>query len=423
MKKMFVLSVAAFVTLQASQLQELFKALKTKPVTEVDRIAIDIVRLQKQKVQDSLYPEFNLFASYEYYNRDTNLRPVPPPEANRRIAKKEPLPFAKNIQRIGGMFSMPLFVKKLFTLQKKLDFLIEAAKLKKDLDIYKNEAILLASYANLNYLKDLKRALKARKASLLKTYEDVKIKVESGRAAPIALDKIESVLDSLDIALENVKANEAKAKEAIESLTGVAVSQIEPIVQKNAIEKNDLFVLKLFDQKIKAQRKDVEASKDEFVPKLILQGSYTKDYAQDDVMFDKSIDTDYGSLALKLIIPLSKANLTQIEIAKTALLKEQKQKAQTKLELQAQAKSLQKQLAFNERAQKLAQKKVRHQEELLRYAKTAYDVGRLTQEEYLRYEEALLDAEANLASLKAKKWQIVGKLAVIYGNDLERIVK
>ncbi|BAF69191.1 TolC family protein [Nitratiruptor sp. SB155-2] len=423
MNKMVLISVVTVLSLQATELSELFRALKTKPITQVDRIAIDIAKLQKKRVEDSFYPDFNLFASYEYYNRDTNLRPVPPPEANRLIAKKEPLPFAKNIQRIGASFSVPLFVKKLFTLRKKLDFLIEAAKLKKDLNIYKNEAILLGSYANLNYLKELEIALNARKRSLLKTFEDTKIKVESGRAAPIALDKIETFLDGLDIALENVKTNEAKAKEVIESLTGMHIDSIQPIVQKQEIERKDLFALKLFDQKIEAQAKDVEAAKDEFVPKLILQGNYSKDYAQNDVMFNKSIDTDYGSLALKLVVPLSKANLTQIEIAKTNLLKEQKQKAQTKLELQAQAKSLQKQLTINMRAQRIAEEKVQHQRELLKYAKTAYDVGRLTQEEYLRYEEALLNAETNLASLKAKKWQIIAKLAVLYGNDLERIVE
>ena len=71
----------------------------------------------------------------------------------------------------------------------------------------------------------------------------------------------------------------------------------------------------------------------------------------------------------------------------------------------------------------LAKKSVRDQERLLKIAKVSLENEESTLEEYLRYEDALANAKANLYSFRAKKWQDIAQLAVIYGNDLRRIVK
>ena len=423
MKKALLFSVAACVVMEASTLHTLFDALKKQPVTRVDEVAIELAKLQKQKIEDKLYPSLNLFASYEYYDHDTNLRPVPPPEANRRIAHSQALPFAKNIQRLGAMLSMPLFVKELFTLQDKVSHLIEAAKFKKELDIYKNEAVIVGAYANVRFIQELQKALFARKKSLLKTYEDLQIKVQSGRAAPITLDKIESALEKIDIAIAQTKAKEAALLSQIEALTGVQLQHADPITQRGEIEKSALFALKPLKERLQASQKDIQAKKEQFLPKLLLEAKFSQNYAQHDVMFDKSIDTEYGQAAVKLVIPLSKEQFTDIEIAKTNLLQESENYAKVKMELQAQASSLEQELKAYKHMQKSAQKRVEKEKELLRYAKEAFNVGRLTEEEYLRYEDALLEAIADLEETKAKIWQTVAKLAVLYGNDLERIVE
>jgi outer membrane protein TolC len=72
---------------------------------------------------------------------------------------------------------------------------------------------------------------------------------------------------------------------------------------------------------------------------------------------------------------------------------------------------------------KLAQKSVNEQRKLLKIAKVAFKDERMTEEEYLRYENALANAKANYYSFEAKMWQDRAQLAVIYGNDLRRIVK
>jgi len=47
----------------------------------------------------------------------------------------------------------------------------------------------------------------------------------------------------------------------------------------------------------------------------------------------------------------------------------------------------------------------------------------MSEEEYLRYEEALLQAQSKLFEVEAKKWQALAQLAVIYGDDLEEVVE
>ena len=122
-------------------------------------------------------------------------------------------------------------------------------------------------------------------------------------------------------------------------------------------------------------------------------------------------------------MPLVKSSFTDIEIAKAKLQQSNSQLAQKRFELLAKAKALQKELTLNSQAQKLARKQVKSQKNLLHYAKTAFSVGRMDEEEYLRYEAALLEAQMKLAQTKLQKWQILSQLAVIYGNDLERIVQ
>jgi len=44
-------------------------------------------------------------------------------------------------------------------------------------------------------------------------------------------------------------------------------------------------------------------------------------------------------------------------------------------------------------------------------------------EDYLKYEDDLLLEKSNLYNTQAQKWSTLMKLAVIYGNNIEEIVK
>ncbi len=423
MKRSLFLSLALATLLQASEIGELLHKLKSAPVTKAQNADAHIAKLYAQMATDKLYPDITIFGSMEHYTNDTNLRPVPPPEANRLMAAHRPLPFAQNIQRIGAKFSMPIFVKSIFTLRKKAAYVAQAARLKAKLDLLHNEALLVGAYARLNYLNELTKALQARKRALSKTKEAIEIKVQSGRAAPIALDKITNVLGSIDIALLNAQSDIEKTASLIEALVGTRPKAIAAIEQKSDLATDTIFALKPLQSEEKAARKELQANKEQFLPKLVAEGSYTHSYANKDAIFGKAVDRGYGYAALKLVIPLSKSDFTDIQIAKARLLRSDAELAKKRMELVAQAKALQEQLRLNEKAQKLAAQQVVSQKNLLRYAKTALAVGRMDEEEYLRYEVALLEAQTKLAQTRLQKWQILAQLAVIYGNDLERIVQ
>ncbi len=420
-KHLFV--ALASLWLHASTLSELFEALRHQPITQIDTKKEQIAKLSWQKATDQLYPTLTLFGSYEHYTSDTNLRPVPPPEANSRIARHEPLPFAQNIQRLGISATMPIFVKSIYTLRSKLAHLHQAAKLKKRLNLYQNEAIILGAYANLLALHQTRSALLARRHSLQKMRQDIEVAVRSGHKAPIALDKIDSTLANLAIAMQELNIKEAQAKDRIASLVGTPPKKLDPIEQIGTLKEGEFFALKALRQKLAAASKDIALAKDALFPKLLLEGRWSENYAQKDVLFGESLHTGYGEIALKLALPLSKANITDIELAKAKHMQEQSRYAQTRQELRAKAKSLQAQREALQRAIEAAKRKIVSQKALVRYAKTAYRIGRLSEEEYLRYEEGLFFAQADLAKLQAAKWQLLAQLAVIYGNDLERIVR
>jgi len=104
-------------------------------------------------------------------------------------------------------------------------------------------------------------------------------------------------------------------------------------------------------------------------------------------------------------------------------MKSQTELEQTKHTLEVQAKSLNNEIALIKRSITLSQKSIQDQEKLLKIAKVSLDNESITQEEYLRYEDALADAKANLYKFRAKEWLDIAQLAVIYGNDLREIVK
>jgi len=146
--------------------------------------------------------------------------------------------------------------------------------------------------------------------------------------------------------------------------------------------------------------------------------------------FGRSYNTDdrvirnYGWIGLNLNIPIfDKVIYSDIEKAKSDYLRTQFELEDLEQQLRSESNSLNASLKIVEKSIKLAKKTVLYQKELLVYAKKAFELKRMTEEEFLRYVDALVRAKANLYGLKAKRWEIISKLAVIYGNDLEELVK
>ncbi len=408
----------------AETIKDLFDALKQQPQYKIDMSVQEITELSKQSVTDKFYPKVGLFGTFEHYNSATNLRPVPPTEVASLTKHRDPLPFAKTIERMGVQFSMPVFVKELFSASKKLKALSKSTKVKKQLTYIQNEALVLTLDANLLYLSHLENAMKARKNSLLKTLEDVKLKVKVGRAPESSLDKIEDAINSLEIALNDIEIKKNLIFSNIESLTGIELSAPIEINMKSNIQEGEIFPLKPLELSVEAKEAEVQENYDKLFPKVYLTATYSKNYAQDDVMFSEDVDRDYGRYMISVNIPLfEKTTYTNIKKSKIILNKERYKLRKTKIELTAEAKAMKKQLVLLDKSIVSSKKSIDSKKNLLEIAKVSFNEGRMIEEEYLRYEDNLLNAQAKLYEIVSKKWQTIAKLAVIYGNDLIGVVK
>jgi len=427
MKKMMLVSLAAALGLHAATMGELFDALKNQPQTELDAMQARFARLGVQKAKESFYPTVSLFATYEHYSSPTNLRPMSPVESAVMTQEHKPLPFANTIERLGAKATLPIFVKELFSLADKAEAMARSAKAKKRLNFLQNEALLLGADASWRHLVALEAALQARMRSIEKTLADTRVKVESGRAPGIALEKLDEGLNRLAIALNDLRTKETSLEARIEALTGMRLDGPVPLRAKGDVEEGEIFALEPLKHQVEARRHAIAAAKGKLYPRVSASAMWSENYGQNAVSFNQANDDvhrGYGNYMVGLSMPLfAKGDYTGIEQAEVALRREQLRLARTEQELSAQAEALRKTLALSGRSRELAAKSVANEKNLLAYAKVAYETGRMTEEEYLRYEEGLFEAQSKAAEADALWWQTLAQLAVIYGNDLRDIVE
>jgi len=111
----------------------------------------------------------------------------------------------------------------------------KSAKAKARLNLLEHEALLLGANATWRYLDALKKALFARKRSIEKMLEDTRIKVQSGRAPGVALDKMEESINRLDIAVNDIEIKQADIRSQIASLTGLTLLEPPSIAPKRQV--------------------------------------------------------------------------------------------------------------------------------------------------------------------------------------------
>lgn len=419
-----VLAIAAM-DLNATSMKDLFTALRKQPVSKVDEEVAKIAKAARQKVNAAYYPVVNVFGNYTHYNSPTNLRPLDPLATARLSANGDPLPFAQTIQKIGIKATVPVFIKELASLSEKAKHLAKSAKLKKRLNFFQNEAVIVASNSSLQYLDSLLQALKATRESLLKTRSDLKISVESGRSPAIALDKIDEKINQIDITINNVQIKRASLLSSIRRLTGIELEKPVSMTFVKDVTKSSFFALKPLEESVKAAMSDYKASKEKrYYPKVALSLLWSENYAQHDVKLDKDVHRGYGYYSLGVTVPLFDKTLdSDMQIKKITIMKNKMKLEKTKEELAAEVGALEKQLKLLTNSEKLKKDTIKKEENLVRYAKVAYKEGRMTEEDYLRYEDALISSKSNYYEAVSQKWQTIAKLAVIYGNDLEGVVR
>ncbi len=423
--KKIVLSLAVPLVMYAHTLPELFSALKSHSQTKADEIVVKKSGVQEDLVYSKLYPKVNLFASYDNYSTPTGMLPVPPDTLVGLVKDpaKPTQPFAYNVYKTGANFSMPLFVKSIYTTAKKVKALQKSARAKKHINLLKHEALIVGANANFSYLDSLLKALHVKKESLKETEKTTQIKVDNGRAPASALYKINDALNQVAIAKNNIALQKKKLISTIQTYTGIVLDVPVAMYEQNSFTKGAMKSLQPLVEKVRADRLGIQAEKENLYPTLAAHGSYAFSTAK---AYNNGHDANerYGNVGIVLNIPLfamdSYANikLSEIELHSSEIALEKLSD-----ELSSEAKMLEDSLPLLDNSLKLYKHSVENKKKLLSIAKVSYNSGRLDTEEYLRYEDDVVLEEANLYKTKATKWQTLMQLAVIYANNIEEMVK
>jgi outer membrane protein TolC len=127
---------------------------------------------------------------------------------------------------------------------------------------------------------------------------------------------------------------------------------------------------------------------------------------------------------VKLSFPLFDRSLsTAIDQADIQLRRQNEQLAQLRIDLSAEARSLNGQLKLIGHSTELARITLANEQRLLGIAKVAFRNGRMTTEDYLRYEVQVLDAAAALYQTDVDHWQAISRQSVLFGDELTGVVQ
>jgi len=422
--KRVLMAITLPLLLQAQSIPDLFDALKSHSQVKVDALLVKKSAAQADLVDASLYPKVDLFASYDHYNTPTAMLPVPPNDLLNMVKDQSVAqPFSNDIYKAGARFSMPIFVKSLYTTADKAQAMQRSVKAKKRINLLRNEALIVGANANFLYLVSLKKALAGKEKSLLETKKTLQIKVNNGRSSASALYKIDDALNEIAIAKNNIDLQEKKIISSIEGITGITLERPVEMQQISSFQKGVLGSLKPLEEKIEADRAEMKAQKEKLYPALFAHGSYTFSKAKA-YNNDQNINEKYGNIGLVLNIPLIEMNhYDAIAVAEIELQSSEVKLEKLRDELTAQASMLESSLPLLDNSMELYAQSIENKKRLFKIAKINFNNGRLSTEEYLRYEDAVVEQEANLYKTEATKWQTMMQLAVIYANNIEEMVR
>jgi len=421
MKKTILLSTL-ILTLNSSEITKLLDSIKNTPDTKLDNIMIKNIKTNKKEIINTLFPKISLFASAEHFSSPTNIKPIPPTKSAEITKENGGYWFSKNIYKIGFNISMPIFIKEIYDKKKKMEFLTKAIKYQATLNLLKREASLITLISNINYLFKLKKALKLQLDSIQTTYNGIKKGVELGRIPEFKLLRLKDAINNLKIKISNINTKIANTKSEIYILTKILINK--PInFTAHKIKNSEFFALKPLKETLKASYYDIKAQKDKKLPKIVLQikanRSFAKAYNNND-----SLALNYASAGIYINWDIfDKSNHSQIQKAKINQEKTALEIQKTLNELTAQIKSINENLKEIKKQLLLAKESISLKEELLKGAKVAFKLERMTVDDYLNYENELAKARANYANLIAIKNSLIAQKAFIYGKNLKKVFK
>jgi len=421
MKKLSITAVL-LINLNAYTITDLLNRVETIPDTKIDNLMVKEMKINKKSVTYSLYPKLTLTASAEHFSIPTSIRPLPPTESTKIMMTGGSLPFSQNIFRIGFNLSMPVFIKEIYDNKKRMQYLLSATKYKTKIDLLKRQSSLIIYVSNLNYLFELKNALKKQYSSIHTIYKATEKGVKIGRIPEFKLLRLKDSLITVKNKISQVNTKIEDMKSKIYTLTKTNLEK--PLsFYANKVEKSEFFAVKPLKEQLKASKYEISSKKDANLPKVMLkiQGNraFAKAYNTDD-----NIALNYASAGLYVTWDVfNKKNNSDVQKAKI-------NRSKTALEIQKTVKDLSAQVNYINASLKeinkqllLTKESVSLKEELLKGAKVAFKLNTMTVDEYLQYEDDLAKARADLANLKALKNTLIAQKALIYGKNLKKVFK
>ena len=415
------------VMLHAQEVQnigQLFSALKTHPQTTGDEIAVQQAVAAQNLASSQLYPTLDGFGRYEYASNPTAMLPIPPSElfvlaSNPNMGQ----PFSENIYRFGAVISIPIFIKAIYTTAYMSEILVKSAKEKAFINLIRNEAILVSLNANLQYIESLDQALKSKKRSLMKTKEFVVIMVNNGRGSGAALLKINNAVNEVAVLQNDLAIQQEEVVAMIASYTGITLIQPLAMEQAGTYQSGEMLSLNPQIEKVAAGKMAIRAEKEKLFPSLVAQGAYSENFAN---AYNNGahVNNHYATVGVSLRIPVfTMDQYARIKKSRLEMEASCNELEKTKLELTTQAIGLQNSLLLVENSIQLYNLSIKDKEELLAIAKVSYNSEQMSMEDYLKYEDDVVLEQSKLFNSQTRKWQMIMKLAVIYGNNIEEIVR
>ncbi len=409
---------------EVQNIGELFDSLKASPANRASQFAADKALQYKKIANGNLYPEVFAFGKYDYSDIPSGMLPVPPNDLIKMVQNPSVAqPFSENILRGGVNLSMPLFVKSVYTMAAKAQKMYEAATLKAAIELQKNEAVLVGANANLIYMENLETAIQSKRRSLEKMKKLIEVKVNNGRAPESALLLLNTNINDIELNLMQLQMNREKGRATIYALTNIQLDSAVGLTQNAEFKNGDFVVLEPMEKMIDATRLNARAEKEKLYPALVAQANYVYNHGKS-YNNNETVNNDFTTAGLTLKIPIfEKPQYARIKLSNIEVSEQENELEKIQLEITAEATQLEKSLTIIERAIELNKNNILSKQELLDISKESYLKDRMTIEDYLKYEDDLLFEKAKLYQTQAEKWQTLMKLAVIYGNNIENLVK
>jgi outer membrane protein TolC len=423
-----VLAILFLATLSYAQEQSItdwLDAAKQASMQKVIDLTLKDSHLKEEAALAKFYPKISLVGTVETYNSPTNAQPVPPTESAQITKENGGFPFSKTLEGYGAKVSMPIFVKSLMTQVEIAQQSVETQKIKHHIATAQKEATIIAGDAKLIYLENLDLALQAKLASLQNTRESVLLKVHNGRLAEIELIRIDEQINQIVLKQEETRIAQSQIQKLLTSILEMPIEHSVPMTLKSDDLSKDHDALDVQAQKeeLLVAQLSTQAAKESLYPTVSANAFWQRKYGES-YNNGENFNRDYSGISLSLTIPLyDKESYVAIEQSRVKQMQASELLKQTENTTNATLNALSNEYGMLQHSQVLAQKSVDNYETLLNASKVSYLNQRMTQEEYLRYEEALVSAKASLYATQMQLWENLATRTALLGKDFKRIVE